>query len=144
MARSGRFIVAVHILSLLAAENRALSSELIAGSVNTNAVSIRRVLGLLTKAGLVRSTEGAGGGTTLARSPGKITLAEIFKAVEDQGEIFGSPRSQPNPRCAVGRCVQTITKQQYIRTFERSMQREMKRQTLADVLADVRKQKFPD
>jgi hypothetical protein len=60
--------------------------------------------------------------------------------VEEEGDIFGSPRSNPNPLCPVGRCVQTITKQTYIRSFESAMQREMESQTLADVLADVRKE----
>lgn len=140
MAGSSRFIIAVHVLSLLGYEDRALTSEYIAGSVNTNPVSIRRVLGLLTKAGLVVTTEGAGGGASLARSPEKITLADIYRAVEEEGDIFGTPRSKPHPLCPVGRCVQTITKQTYIRSFESAMQREMAQQTLADVLADVRKE----
>jgi Iron-dependent Transcriptional regulator len=51
--KSSRFSVAVHILTLLAHEQgRALTSEYIAGSVNTNPVVIRRMLGLLSKAAL--------------------------------------------------------------------------------------------
>jgi DNA-binding IscR family transcriptional regulator len=65
------------------------------------------VLRLLAKAGLVRSVEGAGGGTTLARRVDEITLTEVFQAVE-RGELFGVPRKDPNPMCPVGRCVQTI------------------------------------
>jgi Rrf2 family protein len=139
MAGSSRFIVAVHVLTLLAHDGRALTSEYVAGSVNTNPVSVRRVLGLLTKAGLVTTTEGAGGGAALARPAGKITLADVYRAVEEEGDIFGTPRSAPNPMCPVGGCVQSIVRQTYVRSFETAMQREMEQQTLADVLADVRK-----
>ena len=54
MKISSRFSVAVHILSILSIEKEKLcTSEWIAGSVNTNPVIIRRVTGMLKKAGLV-------------------------------------------------------------------------------------------
>lgn len=138
MAESTRFPVAVHVLTLLAHERgKALTSDYIAGSVNTNPVVIRRMLGLLKKAGLVSSTEGAGGGTTLTRPAGRITLADVFKAVEPDGELFGSPRSDPNPLCPVGRSVQGVVRQHGVR-FGQAVQRQMKQITIADVLCDVR------
>ena len=58
-----RFAVAVHILAFLGTQDGIpASSELIAGSVNTNASLIRRLLSQLTKAGLARSQMGTGGG----------------------------------------------------------------------------------
>jgi Rrf2 family protein len=137
MSGSSRFTVAVHILTLLAhEEGRAVTSDYIAGSVNTNPVVIRRALGLLSKAKLVTSTEGAGGGTVLARPPGRITLADVFKAVE-QEELFSMPRKDPNPLCPVGRSVQGVVGEHSAR-FEKAVQREMKRVSIADILADVR------
>ena len=137
MFSSTRYVVAVHILTLLAhEEGRALTSDYIAGSVNTNPVVIRRLLGLLTKAGLVQTFEGAGGGAALARSADKITLVDVFHAVE-QGELFGMPRNDPNPKCPVGRCVQVILGEHLVR-FEKAIEREMKKVTIADLLADVR------
>src|SRR5438876_1217231 len=50
MSDSSRFAVAVHALTLLASEDRPLTSEHIAGSVNTNPVVIRRVLAALVAA----------------------------------------------------------------------------------------------
>jgi len=138
MAESTRFPVAVHVLTLLAHEKgKSLTSDYIAASVNTNPVVIRRMLTLLKKAGLVSSTEGAGGGTTLARPPGRITMADVFKAVEPQGELFGSPRSDPNPLCPVGRSVQGIVRQ-HGKRFGRVVKRQMKEITIADVLGEVR------
>ena len=134
---SSRFTVAVHVLTLLAhEEGRAVTSDYIAGSVNTNPVVIRRALGLLAKAKLVRSVEGAGGGTTLARAADRITLAEVFNAVE-QGELFSLPRKSPNPLCPVGRSVQGVIGR-HAERFEKAMEREMKQVTIADMLSDVR------
>lgn len=134
---SSRFVVGVHVLTLLAhEEGRALTSDYIAGSVNTNPVVIRRVLRSLARAGLVRSSEGAGGGTTLARSAERISLVEVFQAVE-HGGLFGVPRKDPNPLCPVGRCVQSILGG-HLGRFQKAMEREMKEVTVADILAEVR------
>ena len=136
MPSSSRFTVAVHVLTLLAhEEGRALTSDYIAGSVNTNPVVIRRVLGLLAKAGLVSTAEGAGGGTTLAKPAEKITLADIFAAVE-QGDFFVLPRNEPNPLCPVGRSVQTVLGD-HLSRFQDALERDMRRVTIADMLAEV-------
>jgi Rrf2 family protein len=138
MTESSRFIVAVHVLTLLASEQgRALPSDYIAGSVNTNPVVIRRLLALLGKARLVSTVEGAGGGTTLARPADQITLADVYQSVESEGELFGSPRAEPNERCPVGSCVQEIARR-HAERFEGAMTREMKKVTIADVLSEVR------
>ncbi|WP_418888872.1 Rrf2 family transcriptional regulator [Paenibacillus apiarius] len=53
MKISSRFSIAVHILSLLApAKDAHCTPEWIAGSVGTNPVIIRKILGQLKKAGL--------------------------------------------------------------------------------------------
>jgi Rrf2 family protein len=137
MVKSSRFVVAVHVVTLLAhEEGKALTSDYIAGSVNTNPVVIRRILTQLSKAGLISTTEGAGGGTVLARAPRKITLAEVFEAVE-QGEFFVLPPNDPNPLCPVGRCVQTILGE-YLDGFKEVMEKAMSRVSVADILVDVK------
>jgi Rrf2 family protein len=47
---------------------------------------LEQQLGALSKAGLVESFRGAGGGCRLARSPEEITMAQIADAIE--GQIF--------------------------------------------------------
>lgn len=137
MAESTRFRVAVHVLTLLAHEQpRALTSDYIAGSVNTNPVVIRRVLRRLGKAGLVVSTEGAQGGTRLARKPGQITLQDVYRAV-DRGELFAVTRREPNPRCPVGRSVQKVL-DGHIDRLEAALQKQMSRKNVSDILAGVR------
>jgi Rrf2 family protein len=133
---SSRFTVAVHILALLAHEDgRALTSDYIAGSVNTNPVVIRRVLGLLARAGLVASVEGKGGGTTLQRRASKISLAEVFRAVE-AADLFALPPNAPNPLCPVGRSVQQVLSGQ-LELFEAALEKSMSKVSIADVLAGI-------
>ena len=140
MPENARFRVAVHILTLLAHEDgRALTSDYIAGSVNSNPVVIRRVLRLLSKARLVTSTEGAKGGTTLARRPSEISLGDVYGAVET-GELFGRTHNEPNPRCPVGRSVQKVLSG-HIDRVQTTLQKQMTQTTVSDVLSGVRSAK---
>jgi Rrf2 family protein len=108
MAANSHFSVAVHILSMLAgAGDENVKSDCIAGSVNTNAVVIRRLLGQLSQANLVISQTGASGGTRLARRPEDIRLVEIYKAVAC-GEVFALHPRGPNRDCPVGRNVEAV------------------------------------
>ena len=103
MPESLRFAVAIHVLVLLAAVEEPATSAFIAGSVRTNPVVIRRILGRLKRAGLVAGRSGPRGGFRLARPPRRISLAEVYVAVEQGG---AGPRThRPNPRCPVAKHV---------------------------------------
>jgi Rrf2 family protein len=106
MTRSSRFVVATHILTLLEyGRGEAMTSDYIAGSVNTNPVVVRRILAMLAKAGLVATQEGAGGGVRLAKPAKKIDLRTIFAAVEPE-PLFALHPQDPNPACPVGSTIQ--------------------------------------
>ena len=63
MLSSSRFVVAVHVMSLLAhyGKNGPVCSAVIAKSVDTNPVVIRRLMSQLEGGGLVQSTSGRAG-----------------------------------------------------------------------------------
>lgn len=103
---STRFAVAVHILTLLALKNEALTSDYIAGSVSTNPVVVRRILGALKQAGLVSAAQGPKGGFTLAAVAREINLRDVFEAVEEREVI--AIHSGTNHRCPVGRTIEDI------------------------------------
>lgn len=84
-----------------------LKSQQVATSVNTNPVVIRRILCALARAQLVTSQTGAAGGSKLARQPGRITLLEVYEAIE-AGDIFSLHRQPPNRRCFVGMNIETV------------------------------------
>jgi Rrf2 family protein len=133
---SSRFAVAVHILTLLAqAKGEPITSEYIAGSVNTNPSLIRRMLSALHAAGLTTSQLGTGGGALLARDAGEITLLEVYRAV-DEGELFAMHREQPNPDCPVGCNIQAELHDRFD-SATLAMERELERTTIAQMLAGV-------
>ncbi|MBI3558377.1 MAG: Rrf2 family transcriptional regulator [Deltaproteobacteria bacterium] len=89
MSTSSRFAIAIHTLAVLGylkkhGVERATSQQ-IAKSVNTNAVVIRNLLRALKRAGLVEAKEGKDGGISLARPPAKISLRDVYAAVEEGG-----------------------------------------------------------
>jgi Rrf2 family transcriptional repressor of oqxAB len=97
---SGRFAVAAHALAVLAGREGA-SSDVIAASVCTNPVIVRRVMGALVEAGLVSAHEGRGGGYRLARSADRISLRDVYEAVEPSGPLAPSA-CEPSARCPIG------------------------------------------
>ncbi|OGX90958.1 Rrf2 family transcriptional regulator [Hymenobacter coccineus] len=138
MQISSRFSVAVHVLTLLA-DNPAgelLTSDRLAGSVNTNPVVIRRILGQLKKAGLVE-VRAAAGGTYLRRDPATLTLLDVYRAVDVvEGALF-SVHEHPNPHCAMGRHIQAALDGTLARA-QAALERELAATTLAQVVASVR------
>ena len=123
--------MAVHALALLSQDESGHPSDYLAGSVNTNAVFLRRVLGQLAEAGLVEARQGRTGGYRLARPAARITLSDVYLAVEPDGPLVPSPAT-PNPRCPIG----SGMRQAFAATAEAAryaLVAELARQTVADV-----------
>lgn len=134
---SSKLSVGIHVLTLLALRpQEQLTSEYIAGSVNTNPVVIRRILGCLREGGLVQSQGGAGGGWQLAVSPREITLLDVLLLVEPETEGIAMHRNDPNPRCLVGRNIQEVLSGIYDKAL-RKRNDELRRVTLAQVMGSV-------
>ncbi|MEU5515782.1 Rrf2 family transcriptional regulator [Streptomyces griseoaurantiacus] len=133
---SGRSAIAVHALAMLA--NRrggSLTSAEIAESLDSNPVLVRRVLGRLRDARLVWSTEGRGGGWSLARAPRDITLYDAYAAVED-GQVFSRHAHPPNGTCAIGRNIGDLLDAEF-RSAERALEEQLRGTTIAGLLRQV-------
>lgn len=136
MSANSRFTVAIHILTLLAfGEQEVLTSEYIAGSVNTNPVVIRRVLALLRAAKLVASKGGPGGGWQLLHSPRGITLRDVYRAIEEHG-LFPLHSSTPNPKCPVGRNIQQALTKRF-QTAQLALENDLECVSIADLVKEV-------
>jgi len=129
--------MAVHVLAVLAyKEGDRVTSALLAGSINTNPVIVRRLLLALQRAKLVETSKGAGSGSRLSRSPGRINLAEIYRAVEDI-EPFATPSGKPNAACPVGHCIrETLAK--VFASAQAALERDLEKTTLAAVISAVK------
>ncbi|MES2278817.1 MAG: Rrf2 family transcriptional regulator [Bacteroidota bacterium] len=100
---NARFQIAIHILTLLdKADGELLQSDYIASSLNANPALVRKEISNLRNFGLIESKEGKGGGYTLGKAAGSITLADVFKTLKHES-VLGTSKNQPNPNCPVGR-----------------------------------------
>ena len=141
MNASSRFTVATHIMTVLAAKRIAagadqiMKSDILAYSVNTNPVVIRRILSLLRNVGLVNTIKGPSGGSMLSRLPEKITLLDIYEAVED-GELFHLHYSCPSEACPVGANIQACLTD-ILAEAEGVMKKTLARKTLAHIAQDI-------
>jgi Rrf2 family protein len=132
MAANSRFAVAVHALTLIAVHDGERSnSREVADSVATNPVVIRRLLSQLAHAGIVDSAHGSKGGFSLARPANKITLYDVYRAVEESG-FFALPEKK-NDKCPVACRMKAILDGVFARV-ESKVLPELKRTTLADVV----------
>ncbi len=107
MSISSRFSVGIHILALIELNKDGVSSsEFLAESVNTNPTLIRKIMGMLKKAGLIEVKPGIAG-AKLARELSEITMLDVYKAVSvvNENELF-SVHENPNIKCTVGRNIQ--------------------------------------
>ena len=131
-----RFAVAVHILTFLQTQGgEPATSELIASSVNTNPSLIRRLLSQLARAGLTTSQMGTGGGALLAKPAERITLLDVYRAVDEDRNVIPL-HPTPNPQCPVGRNIHWALEGR-IAAAEQALQGELDRTTIAELAGDV-------
>jgi Rrf2 family protein len=129
--------MAVHVLAVLAyKEGDRVTSAALAASVNTNPVIIRRLLLALQRAHLVVTCKGARAGSRLNRSPARINLAEVYRAVE-AAEPFARPARRPNTACPVGQCMRATLEKVFV-SARSALERDLQRTTLATLLDTVR------
>jgi len=126
-----RFAVAIHLLMLLASGrlDGPATSRRLAQSVNTNPVVVRRITGLLQRAGLVRVRRGPGG-AELSRPPQDISLGDVWQAVNPGGCRPLLPlHADPDQACVIGRSVHAVLGDAFA-DAEAAMQASLCRTTL--------------
>src|SRR3954463_6730212 len=136
MTGNSRFAVSVHILVYLAYRREvAVPSAEIAASVDTNPVVIRRLLGALLKGRLVTAQKGASGGFALAKPADKISLRDVYRAVEPSPD-YGLRHFAPNHDCPVGAKISTILSGAFAKA-QTAMETELARTTVAEIFAQL-------
>ncbi len=96
--------LAIHALMHLAAtgEGRLANLEGIATAYPMSKAHLSKIMQRLGKAGLVRAVRGPRGGYALSDSPEKVTLLQIYEAIE--GKVASSACMLGRPVCAAGAC----------------------------------------
>ena len=134
MQISSRFTVALHIFACVEyfGDKCKVTSDFLAASINTNPVIIRRILGQLSKAGLIKVIRGTGG-IEITRPVKDITFLDVYKAVDplEDGNLFHF-HDNPNPDCPVGRNIHSILDGK-LHSIQETMEDRMKEYTLEDI-----------
>lgn len=135
-----QFALGVHVLTLLAGlPEQSRTSEDLAGSVGSNPVHVRRVLGRLREAGLVVSRPGAKGGWHLVRPPEDISLADVWNVMRGDGGVLAL--HEAHPACTVGRRIQESLAD-IDRRAACAVEAELAGITLAELAAGTRADQF--
>jgi Rrf2 family protein len=135
MNANQRFAISIHALTLLASSSDPLTSEMIASSVDTNPVVIRRTMANLREHGLVVSKPGAHGGWKLLREPKRIPLSDVYRSLSETDVL--SIHRHPNKHCPVGGKITGVLKDVFDEA-QLEMEKSFGNYTVADILKDVR------
>ena len=134
MQISSRFTVALHIFTCadVFKDQYKVTSDFLAGSINTNPVIIRKILSQLAKADLITVARGTGG-IKINRPLTDITFYDVYEAIEpvENGDLFHFHEA-PNPECPVGRNIHKLLDGK-LKSIQNAMEDEMRKFTLADL-----------
>ncbi|MGV3479602.1 MAG: Rrf2 family transcriptional regulator [Sphingobium sp.] len=134
MQRDGRLSRMLHVLIHMDRMEGPVTSDAVAKMLGTNPVVVRRTMAGLRDAGYVRSEKGHGGGWTLERPLGAITMLDIHRAVGEPG-IFAIGPATDAPECLVEQAVNASMADAF-RTAEALLMETLGRVTLAEIAAD--------
>lgn len=112
-----------------------VSATRIAEQISVNPVVIRRAVGKLVAADLVRSIAGVKGGYVLAKSPVDVTLQDVFLAISDKG-IFERANSAPRASCREGQAISDAISERY-KVAEGAFANVLKATTIAQLLSNA-------
>ena len=112
-----------------------IGSRTLAASVNTNPVVVRRLLLALRRARLIKTFTGRHGGARLRKKPSRISLVEIYDAIESR------PLIAVNERKALRRCHVSCTMKSIMsgvaESTEEAVRKHLRGITLAQLVRKV-------
>ena len=137
-ATSVQFTVAAHIMAALGFfRGREVPSATLAESVNADPTFVRKSLSKLSKAGLIATTRGKNGASTLTRSPQQITLLDIYRASAAR-PTFAIHNYPVEKRCPISRNIKG-SMSSVLKKAQNSFENSLDRITLADVVGEIRR-----
>ncbi|WP_417250195.1 Rrf2 family transcriptional regulator [Celeribacter sp.] len=132
MKRNSRLSLALHTLGHMAGDPHSMrTSADIAEHAGTNPVVVRRVLGKLREAGLLVSEKGHAGGWRLAKPANKITLADVYIAL-DERLVSSGPSDAAHAQCSVEAGLQQRVTE-VLEEIEESLVQRLRETTISDV-----------
>ena len=137
MAINTQFPIAVHLMAALGYRSgRDTTSAQLAMSVNTGPSFVRRTLAKLSRAGLVQTATGKAGACWLAKDAKKISLLDIYKAV-DAPKAFSIHHYSEQKACPVSCHIKAALDRALDKT-QKAMETSLKTISLKEVISDLK------
>ncbi|VVS97455.1 HTH-type transcriptional repressor NsrR [Roseovarius sp. EC-HK134] len=122
------------LMRMASAPDRAFSSAELAAEFDLSRHHLAKIMQRLSRAGLIDTKRGGGGGAILARPPSEIRLGDVIRHLESGQALvvcFGADASE----CSLdGRCRLKAR----LKAAERAFLDDLDRSTLADIALDQR------
>lgn len=139
MNRDSRLSVALHVLLHMGESGGALTSDVLGSMLEAHPVVIRRTLAGLRDAGIVAAEKGHGGGWSLARDLGSVSLADVYDAI-GPATVFGIGPRDPKPTCPIERAV-NLEIGAALQEAEAVLMKRLRSVAVADVLKNARRRR---
>ncbi|WP_051937195.1 Rrf2 family transcriptional regulator [Erwinia sp. 9145] len=129
-----QFSIAIHIL-VGSARYMHVNNAQLAQSVNANPIFIKRIVGKLVKSGLLVSSRGRNGGTSLAREADAISLLDVYRAVKAPG-LFAIHHYEKVAGCFISTNIQDVLTD--VRAdIQCEVERKLSQLSVQDILDDI-------
>ncbi|WP_164472837.1 RrF2 family transcriptional regulator [Cohnella candidum] len=127
------FGLAIQALVFLSASDNVCPSQQIAQNMKSGTTFMRRMMSPLVRAGLVEAREGRDGGYILAQPADRITVADVYRAVQ-MSDPLKTGLLESTTDCPNGQAVKSVFREMTDQT-ENSMLEIYARYTIADIAA---------
>jgi len=122
-------VLALHAAVLLAKHtDRPLTTQQLAQTMHASADHLAKVMHRLTENGIASAQRGPGGGFVLAKAPAKLTMLDVYEAMEGRHNpedcLLGLKKCSIN-RCIVGDMLSDIN-DIFLRTMAMTLERAAK------------------
>jgi len=134
MRRDSKLSSVLHVLLHLAHSDHPMTSEQMAGFLDTNPVLVRRVLAGLRERGYISSNRGHGGGWSITCDLAQVTLRDIYDAV-GAPPFFAMGNRSEQTSCLVEQVV-NASLQDAFEEAEALLMRRLGHVSLADLSAE--------
>lgn len=112
-----------------------ISTQQISEDLNIPTSTTRMILGSLSRAGLIETKEGAGGGVRLAVAANSVSILDIFEAIEHGKSMFNLKQSLKVTGEKPNRARESISK--LLNKAENAMRESLASVTIADLMRSI-------
>ncbi|RJK98307.1 RrF2 family transcriptional regulator [Vallicoccus soli] len=136
---SGGVEWALHCCVVLSGAERPVPAQRLAQLHDVSPTYLAKQLQALSRAGIVRSSQGAAGGYALVRDPGEVTVLDVVEAVDGAGPAFVCTEvRQCGPFPAPPRdCARACPIARAMHDAERAWRASLRSVTIADLAGTV-------